>query len=207
MLRIEILKPSAEQGLLRCTRADGSVTWQKQGRHAGHFALHDLTHYSVETVLGYRQGFFGLVAAGWDIEDTTGKGARGALPPEAVEVERIVGLFDSERAGGQRWAVADFNAVAPRPLRAEAIEAIRQRRSQLFAQWRAVAPGDCLELAFDGRGPQRGCAARPASARTGMGSPEPHAGAALAAGERQPVSASPGGPGSRSARSRPAPPR
>src|SRR6185312_2915043 len=33
---------------------------------------------------------------------------------------------------------------------------------------------------FDGRGPQRGCAARPASARTGMGTPEPHAGAALA---------------------------
>src|SRR6185312_10194327 len=29
-------------------------------------------------------------------------------------------------------------------------------------------------------GPQRGCAARPACARTGMGTPEPHAGAALA---------------------------
>src|SRR6185312_13997271 len=33
---------------------------------------------------------------------------------------------------------------------------------------------------FDGRGPQRGCAARPACARTGMGTPVPHAGAALA---------------------------
>src|SRR6185312_551503 len=33
---------------------------------------------------------------------------------------------------------------------------------------------------FDGRGPQRGCAARPACARTGMETPEPHAGAALA---------------------------
>jgi len=33
---------------------------------------------------------------------------------------------------------------------------------------------------IDWRGPQRGCAARPACARTGMGTPEPHAGAALA---------------------------
>src|SRR6185437_16596666 len=36
------------------------------------------------------------------------------------------------------------------------------------------------DVLFDGRGPQRGCAARPACARTGMGTPEPHAGAALA---------------------------
>ena len=35
---------------------------------------------------------------------------------------------------------------------------------------------------FDGRGLQRGDAARPASARTDMGAPEPHAGAALAGG-------------------------
>jgi len=45
-----------------------------------------------------------------------------------------------------------------------------------------------LEDTVDGRGPQRGCAARPASARTGMGTPEPHAGAALA-GEAAPAGA------------------
>src|SRR6185312_13721119 len=44
----------------------------------------------------------------------------------------------------------------------------------------------------DGRGPQRGCAARPASARTGMGTPEPHAGAALAG--TAPASLAGGGP-------------
>src|SRR6185437_6077891 len=43
-----------------------------------------------------------------------------------------------------------------------------------WEEWRAAAE------AFDWRGPQRGCAARPACARTGMGTPEPHAGAALA---------------------------
>ena len=78
MLQIEIVKQPDGAGVLRCVRQDGSVTWQKQTRHAAHFALHDLTHYAVETALGYRRGFFGLIAEGWDVDDTTGKGARGA---------------------------------------------------------------------------------------------------------------------------------
>ena len=86
-MRVQITKKADGSGVLRCVRADGSVTWQKQpDRHAAFFALHDLTHFAVETTLGYRQGFFGLVAEGWDFEDTGGKGARGPLPPEAVEV-------------------------------------------------------------------------------------------------------------------------
>jgi len=97
MLQIEIVKQPDGAGVLRCVRQDGSVTWQKQTRHTAHFALHDLTHYAVETALGYRRGFFGLISEGWDVDDTTGKGARGTLPAEAVEVERIVGLFDAER--------------------------------------------------------------------------------------------------------------
>src|SRR6185437_15327446 len=43
-----------------------------------------------------------------------------------------------------------------------------------------AVPTGLFRTVFDGRGPQRGCAARPASARPGMGTPEPHAGAALA---------------------------
>ncbi len=58
MLQIEIVKRSDGSGVLRCTRQDGSVTWRKLTKHAAHFALHDLTHYAVETVLGYRRGFF-----------------------------------------------------------------------------------------------------------------------------------------------------
>jgi hypothetical protein len=41
-LRIEIVKRADGAGLLRCYRADGSVTWQKQPeRHAVHFTHHD----------------------------------------------------------------------------------------------------------------------------------------------------------------------
>ena len=146
MLRIEISKRADGVGVLRCIRQDGSVTWQKQPKHGAHFALHDLTHYAVETALGYRRGFFGLIAEGWEVEDTTGKGARGPLPPEAVEVERIVGLFDSERGSGMLWTAEEFNEFAPRPLTEAEILEVRALRGKLFKQWAAIEPGQELEL-------------------------------------------------------------
>jgi hypothetical protein len=150
VLRIEISKRADGMGVLRCTRQDGSLTWQKQVKHGAHFALHDLTHYAVETTLGYRRGFFGLIAEGWDVEDTTGKGARGPLPAEAVEVERIVGLFDSERGSGVLWTGDEFNGFAPRALTDAEIGSVRSLRSRLFQQWSAIAPGQKLELQFAG---------------------------------------------------------
>ena len=149
MLQIEIVKRSDGSGVLRCTRQDGSVTWQKLTKHAAHFALHDLAHYAVETVLGYRRGFFGLITEGWDVDDTTGKGARGALPAEAVEVERIVGLFDSERGAGVRWSPDEFNEFSPRALTDTEIQKIHNLRAALLHQWFAIAIGQKMELKFE----------------------------------------------------------
>src|SRR3989442_12376408 len=132
MLQIEIAKQPDGSGVLRCTREDGSVTLQKQTKHAAHFALHDLTHYAVETALAYRRGFFGLIAEGWELNDTTGKGARGPLPAEAIEVERIVGLFDSERASGMLWTSEELNEFAPRALTDSEIQRVRSLRGALF---------------------------------------------------------------------------
>ncbi len=151
MVLIEIAKQPDGSGVLRCRRADGSVTWQKQTRHAAHFAVHDLTHYAVETVLGYQRGFFGLIGEGWDVEDTTGKGARGPLPAEAVEVEQVVGLFDSERGSGVLWTTEEFNAFSPRTLTGDEIQKIRALRAALSREWAALAPGQKLELTFAGK--------------------------------------------------------
>jgi hypothetical protein len=149
VLHIEIVKRPDGAGVLRCIRQNGSVTWQKQTRQAAHFALHDLTHYSVETALGYRHGFFGLIAEGWDVDDTTGKGSRGTLPAEALEVERIVGLFDAERASGGAWTCEQFNEHAPRHLTEADIQSVLTLRSDLFQKWSLVAPGQKLELTFN----------------------------------------------------------
>jgi len=147
--------------VLRCERADGTVTWQRHDRrHAGFFPLHDLTHYAVETELGFRRGFYGLIAEGWDIEDTGGKGARGSLPREAVTVERIVGAFDAQRAGGTPWAAEAFNEQAalqatvggdapPRPLTDDELDRVRARTLELFSRWTRLPAGGTLELSFD----------------------------------------------------------
>ena len=153
-MRVQITKKADGSGVLRCVRDDGSVVWQKQNeRHAAFFSLHDLTHLAVETALGYRRGFFGLIAEGWDFEDTTGKGARGPLPPEAGEVEQIVGMFDAERGSGTIWTLEEFNEFGEvqklRPLTAEEITRVKKRRSELFQQWFAVAPGATLELQYE----------------------------------------------------------
>ena len=161
-MRVQITKKADGSGVLRCVRDDGSVVWQKQNqRHAAYFALHDLTHFAVETALGYRRGFFGLIAEGWDFEDTTGKGSRGSLPPEAGEVEMIVGLFSAEAASGTIWTIEEFNEFGAmqklRPLSADEIARVKKRRSELFQRWFAVAPGASFELdykvpALTGRG-------------------------------------------------------
>jgi hypothetical protein len=147
MLIVEIVKRADGGGVLRCTRADGSVTWQKQTRHAMYFALHDLTHFAVESTLGFRRGFFGLISEGWEIDDTTGKGSRGRLPEEAIEVEHIVGMFDTERGSGTFVTAEDF-MHAPRRLTEDEIARVRACRGDLFSRWSAVQPGGTLELRF-----------------------------------------------------------
>ena len=146
--------------VLRCVRADGSITWQRNDdQNARFFPLHDLTHYAVETELSFPRGFFGLIAEGWNIEETTGKTARGALPNEALEVEYLVSAFSAERAGGAIASAAEFNQLAatfasakgmppPRLLSDEDLARVRARFDELAVSWRALAPGQALELVF-----------------------------------------------------------
>jgi hypothetical protein len=160
MLVLRFTKRIDGSALLRCVRADGSETWQKQqGNHAVFFPLHDLTHYAVEAELGFRHGFYGLIAAGWEIADTTGKTARGPLPNEAIEVEYIVSAFAAERAGGVASTAEDFNQLAatfanargmplPRQLTDEGLAKVRSRFDELAAKWRSLPPGATLELIF-----------------------------------------------------------
>ena len=148
---------------LTLTRADGTVTWQRQNGSLGLvFPPHDLTHYAVETTLGYTAGFYGLVADGWEIADFTTPWPRGPIPEEAREVELLVGCFDAERRNVTRWTAAEFNAHAATFVSAsrsagnmtapvltdDELIAVRQARDALFQRWFALEPGEDMHLEF-----------------------------------------------------------
>jgi hypothetical protein len=158
---IRIKKGTDGRASLSCTRADGTTTWQRQlGAQAAFFPKHDLTHYAVETALGQRQGFYGLVSAGWDFSDFGSPWPRGKLPPEANISEMIVGFFDLERRIGERLVGADLNQklaeycadhdLPPqRQFTEDDLARVRAKRAELFAQWDAVVPGNALEVVFE----------------------------------------------------------
>lgn len=163
-LTIRIKKNTDGTAALSCTRADGTVTWQRQqGGQGLFFPRHDLTHYAVETVLEYRSAFYGLIATGWNISDFGPPWPRGQMPAEAGMAELIVGFLDAERASQARWSAEDFNdktaiyhreheiRTPPPTLTDDDLARIRQRRAELFTAWDAVSPGSAIELRFPTR--------------------------------------------------------
>lgn len=162
MLRIQFEKQRDGAVVFRCTRDDGTATWQKHlGKAALFFPFHDLSHYAVESIFGLTQGFYGLIDQGWDIADTGGKGARGALPGQAGVAEHIVGLFDRERVGGAPLLTAgEFNGIlselaassrlsgAPTVTEAQ-LAATRSRISELYDRLASLQPGTSMELSFE----------------------------------------------------------
>lgn len=161
-LLIRIKKKSDGSAALSALRADGTTTWQRQEGQLGRFfPLHDLTHYAVETTLGFTAAFFGLIAQGWDISDFGKRPSKELLQAEAGLAELIVGFFDLERATGIvetadalnekiRSYYTDRRLPCPECSITEAqVGSIRERRAGLFASWRALPAGQALELPFD----------------------------------------------------------
>ena len=174
---MRIKKHADGSASLTCTRADGSVTWQRQeGKLGAIFPIHDLTHFAVETALGYGNAFLGLVADGWNLTDFTSPWPRGLLPMEARQVEEIVSGFEMDRIHGPAANADEYNAriaarleaaaavpgskVPPqRVLTEEEISRTRRLRSDLIERWNAVNAGEALELEF--RRPASATSAKP----------------------------------------------
>ena len=162
MLRIQFEKQRDGAVVFRCTRADGTVTWQKHiGKTAHFFPFHDLSHYAVESAFDFTEGFYGLIATGWDIADTTGKGKRGRLPDQAALAEQMVGLLDRERVGGAPPLTAEeFNVILAELAAANRLRhaptvtdrqlaAVRSRISELYDELATLQPGASMELSFE----------------------------------------------------------
>jgi hypothetical protein len=141
-----------------CIRSDGTTTGMAS---TPFFVRHDLTHFAVETVLGLTDAFYGLIAAGWDIDsfaDREGDSRKvRKLPSEAIVAEIIVGSLDLDWAAGplateQTVAIISEKFVADdiecQPPTAEQIDNIRLSRADLLARWQTTMPGQSLDLSF-----------------------------------------------------------
>jgi hypothetical protein len=161
-LVVRIKKKTDGSAALSCVRPDGSTTWQRQDGQLGRvFPLHDLTHLAVESVLGLRRAFFGLLAEGWDISDFAKVDRKLELTEDAGLAELIVGFFDTERMTGVRIGAAEFNEklvgyyadrrlpVPPLRLTDADLDRIRAVRAELFSRWNALPSGEALVLPFD----------------------------------------------------------
>ncbi len=161
-MQISITKGKNKPHVLTCKRKDGTITWTKL--QPG-LVFHDLIHYAVESVLGYKNAFYGLLKKGFNIQDFELPRTKRPkalipknLPYEAIHAEFLVGLFQMEIADGKPYQ--DFNAVlrevyaekgkaAPAPLESEIIESIRLRIRELHDKWVLLTPGECLSLDCD----------------------------------------------------------
>jgi len=161
-LVVRIKKKTDGSAALSCVRADGSTTWQRQEGQLGRFfPLHDLTHLAVESVLGLRRAFFGLLAEGWDISDFGKPDRKIDMTTDAGVAEIIVGLFDLERRTGERPSADELNAqlvsyyadhrlrVPSLRLSESEVEQIRATRAELLSRWHALPAGEALVLPFD----------------------------------------------------------
>ncbi|MCG8407282.1 MAG: hypothetical protein MI923_18955 [Phycisphaerales bacterium] len=156
-LTIRLTKRPDKRPLLTCVRRDGSTTMAEIAPGP----VHDLIHYAVETTLGFKQGFYGLVAGGMDIQDFDVPGAdrKFDIPDEANYTEFIVALLQVEFLDGK--PLTDFNAELqrsiqnarkpfslPPPLTDEQLATIREKSADLIRQWSTLPPDGTLELSM-----------------------------------------------------------
>jgi hypothetical protein len=141
---------------LRCVRRDASVTSTSMPRQG--ILPHDLVHYVVESTLGWRHGFLGMIAGGADIGWTmeqTHDPAKVDVADQAIHAEAVV-----ESLQAQLWSAAfDENAFLEGvreacAARGRSVPALAPGSGQkmfeaalaLDARWRAVPFFGTLEL-------------------------------------------------------------
>jgi hypothetical protein len=166
-MRIELVKGTTHD-TLRVTRADGSRA-EAQVSKKGPLP-HDGVHVAVEQGLGFRRGFFGLIAEGRHPDDIAGlasamghsSASKAHVPDpsiiELIQAERLVECFEAEIWGGpadlatlQSVADAAFSAsLVPRVvLTAQGVEAVRARLAALNAAWTPLPVGGLIDYAWD----------------------------------------------------------
>lgn len=159
-MKFQLKKRGGGEAIITLVRDDGTSTSGQLGQ-AGFGAVHDLTHYVVETTLPSRAGFFGLLADGWNIADFERKGAAHHIPDAAIAVECLVGQLSNIVFNGRALAAEEFNWLVAEALRGvrpnataptvdeAALSDMVAQLTALTRRWRELSPGGAIELPLD----------------------------------------------------------
>ena len=107
----------------------------------------------------FNDGWEEYGASGWSFEAFAAAEERARIPPEAVWVELVVNQFLTEAPSGELYDADAFHEnlsragekmglAQTRRLEADEIARVRGRIVTLVSRWRALEPGDTLELPF-----------------------------------------------------------
>ena len=156
---MEILfhKKNKAGSVLSCSRKDGTKTW----RHIiPFFESHDICHFAVEKTLCLRNGFYGMVATGIDINefDLPKEQRKFSISEEAVFTEHLVNLLTIEYAQGKMESFMEvFSGLYKQQvgtnfytvLTGQKLEEIRQLFNKLMQQWHSLPVDKTMILFFE----------------------------------------------------------
>jgi hypothetical protein len=154
---VQFTKHSDKAPTLTCIRNDGSTTWFRAGHNGEFFVAHDLLHFAVESILGYSTAFYGMVAAGRDLNDF---GSQNGVPDErkysaeALKAEHIVGLIQVLFPPGVAVDHAVFSnanetfAINLHDINEAQLTRIHTKWCQLIDRWHSTTHEVPLRLEF-----------------------------------------------------------
>jgi hypothetical protein len=122
-----------------------------------YFVTHDLSHFAIEKMLGYKTAFMGMLNNGMEIKDFENREKRKqmAVTDEAVYAENMANIFLMEIAQG---VLEDFNktlsdAFKPMNNQLKALSlsnseilSIRNYLKKLIAQWKELPIDETMTL-------------------------------------------------------------
>lgn len=155
-MQIQFTKNSDKPHLIVYRRNDGSETWM----HASEFfVLHDLSHFVLESELGYTDAFYGMLNKGMNPGDFENRETRqhAGMSLQASHAENLANLFLIEQVQGEfenfiavagdAWKTSFGNHVQP-PLPEGHVVSIRKQLQQKLAAWKELEIGNTLILSF-----------------------------------------------------------
>lgn len=146
-----------DKHVISCNRKDGSSTWMQSDDF---YIYHDLLHYAVETIMPFKNAFFGMLASGISITDfELPKEQRNIIfSEEALVAESIVNLIAMERTIGPvenfNVSLAEAHAMMKHTLSIPSVTdvqltEIKNKYSKLINEWQALPINSSLVLNFE----------------------------------------------------------